>query len=96
MQGPDSQIGGASSGSIARQGARLAVQVDVLRKSQHLSRRQLADRAGIGVTTVRKILKGEGNPTLDTLLALANVLGLHSIEELFGPLPSHEILSKRD
>lgn len=32
------------------------------------------------------------NPTLDKLVALATFYGLHSIEELFGPLPSSALM----
>jgi transcriptional regulator with XRE-family HTH domain len=36
----------------------------------------LADLAGVGLRTVKKIESGKGNPTVDTLIKLAEVLGM--------------------
>jgi len=46
-------------------------------------RQALADRAGIAKTTLFKIESGRGNPTLETLAALGDCLGV-AIAELIG------------
>jgi transcriptional regulator with XRE-family HTH domain len=55
---------------------------------RELSARQLADRAGIGIGTVRVLVNGGGNPTLSTLLALVRALEIGGVELLLGELPS--------
>jgi hypothetical protein len=35
---------------------------------------------------------GRSDPTLSTLLAVAEALGLHSLEELFGTFVSHVLI----
>ena len=50
----------------------LATAVRRLRERRGLSLQQLADRSGVAKTTLFKIESGRGNPTLDTLLALAD------------------------
>lgn len=46
------------------------------RKTLRVTQRQLADYAGLSINTVYQIERGQANPTLETLLALADTLGL--------------------
>ena len=48
--------------------------------------RALAQLSGLGIGTVANLVRGESDPTLSTMLALAAALDLHSIEELIAPL----------
>jgi transcriptional regulator with XRE-family HTH domain len=55
--------------------ARIAASLRALRQRQGLSVAQLAERSGIARATVTKLEAGHGNPTIDTLYALADTLG---------------------
>jgi len=46
------------------------------RKSLKITQPDLADLANISVNTLYKIERGEGNPTLDVLEKIVDVLGL--------------------
>lgn len=46
------------------------------RKEAGLTQQAVADRAGLSVTTVRRVESGKGNPTFDTVLALADALDI--------------------
>ena len=63
--------------------AALAANVRRLRAARGLTLRQLADRAGVAKTTLYKIEARRGNPTLDTLVALAAFFGV-GLDELAG------------
>ncbi|MFD1630231.1 helix-turn-helix domain-containing protein [Pseudopedobacter beijingensis] len=53
-----------------------------LRISQNLSQEELANSAGIPISQVGRIERGEINPTLSTIHALSSALNLN-IERLF-------------
>ena len=57
-------------GQLAAVGARIAK----IRKQRQLSRRVVAELAGIHENTLKKIESGAGNPTLSVLLAIADAL----------------------
>lgn len=46
------------------------------RKARKIGQEQLADIAGISPRTLRDIEKGIGNPELETLMKICNVLGM--------------------
>ncbi len=46
------------------------------RRGLRISRAALAERTGLSVPTLNRILDGEGNPTLETLVALSSALGV--------------------
>lgn len=46
------------------------------RKSLGLSQRMLADIAGMSVNTLTALERGEGNPSLSTLMTLTDTLGM--------------------
>lgn len=55
------------------------------RKALKVTQPQLAALAGVSVTTLYQIERGQGNPTLDTLDKIADVLGMEvclSIQKL--------------
>jgi DNA-binding XRE family transcriptional regulator len=68
---------------VARRATTLATSVRRLRESHGLSLQQLAERAGVAKTTLFKIERGRGNPTLETMLALAECFSV-SLGELLG------------
>ena len=63
--------------------ARIAASLRALRQRQGLSVAQLAERSGIARATVTKLEAGQGNPTIDTLYALADTLGA-ALGDLIG------------
>jgi transcriptional regulator with XRE-family HTH domain len=54
---------------------RIAVTLRTLRQRRGLSVAQLAERSGVARATLTKLEAGQGNPTIDTLYALADTLG---------------------
>lgn len=46
------------------------------REELGVTQEQLAELAGVGLRTVKEIDAGKGNPTVSTLLKLADVLGM--------------------
>ena len=46
------------------------------RKARKIVQEQLADIAGISPRTLRDVEKGIGNPELETLMKICNVLGM--------------------
>ena len=46
------------------------------RKMLHISQGMLAGLSGIGINTLTKIERGEGNPTIGSLSRIMDVLGL--------------------
>lgn len=79
----------------ARQLARVAERLKELRGSA-ISQRELARRTGLSPGTIGQIEQGRHEPRLGTLLALRGALGVSSIEELLGPMPSTALESVRE
>ena len=46
------------------------------REALHVTQEKLAELAGVGLRTLKQFESGKGNPTLETLQKLADVLGL--------------------
>jgi len=46
------------------------------REALKVTQEQLAELSGVGLRTLKAIESGKGNPTIDTLTKLAEVLGL--------------------
>ncbi|GAA4712566.1 helix-turn-helix domain-containing protein [Phytohabitans rumicis] len=55
--------------------ARIAANLRTLRENRGLSVVALAERSGVGRATLTNLEAGRGNPTIDTLYALADALG---------------------
>ncbi|MBO4536664.1 MAG: helix-turn-helix transcriptional regulator [Bacteroidales bacterium] len=51
-------------------------QIKRRRKMLGVTQRQLAELSGIGINTLTKIEREEGNPTLDVLYKVLDTLGL--------------------
>ena len=51
-------------------------QIKERRKSLKVTQRQLAELSGIGINTLTKIERGEGNPRLNILEQVRDTLGL--------------------
>lgn len=68
-----------------------------LREQQNLSISAVADRAGLSKSTLSKLERGNGNPSIDTLWGLARVLGV-SFATLFEEIgqPDVEVLRFKD
>jgi len=59
---------------------RLSARLKSLRRAQHLSQEQLAERAGLHRNFVSLMERGLNQPTVDTLFRLANALGIPADE----------------
>ncbi len=69
----------------------LAQNVKFLRRLLRMSQEDLAGRMSVSVPTISAIERGVRNVNLDTLVALADALGV-SVEDLFGaPSPAKSI-----
>lgn len=71
----------------ARQLAHVAGRLRDLRGTA-MSQRELGRRTGLSPRTIGQIEQGRHEPRLGTMLALRRALGVASIEELIGPMPS--------
>ncbi|MEK6371897.1 MAG: helix-turn-helix transcriptional regulator [Acidobacteriota bacterium] len=56
--------------------AAVGAKIGRVREQRKLSRRVVADLAGIHENTLKKIEGGEGNPTLSVLFGIAEALGV--------------------
>ncbi|MGX1592815.1 helix-turn-helix transcriptional regulator [Glutamicibacter sp. NPDC055491] len=54
----------------------LGAELQRVRKQNGLTQEQLAELAGISERTLRSIERGTGNPSIEAVLSVANVLGL--------------------
>lgn len=52
------------------------------RRFLKINQQELADLAGVSINTVVAVERGTGNPQLDTLLSICNVLGLILVTKL--------------
>jgi transcriptional regulator with XRE-family HTH domain len=73
----------------ARESAQIGERLKSLRGKRPL--RDLGESARLSPSTINQIELGKRQPKLGTMLALCQALGLHSIEELIGPLPSQTL-----
>ena len=44
-----------------------------------ISQQDLSDYSGVGISTVKDLERGVGNPSIDTLMKILNVVGLEMI-----------------
>jgi len=61
----------------------LGARVRKLRRSKRLSQIVLAELAGVHYNTLRRIENGRSNPSVDSLVRIAETLGT-TVAELFG------------
>ena len=79
--------------SVLHNSEGLGARLQALRAATGLSLEQAARSAGISAGQLSQLERGvSANPRLSTLAALARAYGCHSLEELFGPLPSQHFL----
>ncbi len=64
--------------------ARLGTRLRTLRRARGWTQEQLAERAGLSYKFIGEIERGQSNPTLETLVALAQALDL-DVVDLLGP-----------
>ena len=57
----------------------LGIELQRARKQNALTQEQLAELAGISERTLRSIERGVGNPSIEAVLSVANVLGLRIV-----------------
>src|ERR1700728_396858 len=85
----------ATEGQLsARESAQIGARLKELRGKRPL--RDLGESAQLSPSTINQIELGNRQPKLGTMLALCAALGLHSIEELIGPLPSQTLRPRRE
>jgi transcriptional regulator with XRE-family HTH domain len=77
---------------IPRDRAVLGARVGLLRVENGWTHHVLGQRAGISGTYLRQLEEGQRNPGLDHLLRLARAFNLASLEQLFGPMPTEELV----
>lgn len=68
--------------SIRREQGRFGKRIRSLRMERGLSQMALAELVGVHLNSINKIELGDGNPTLATVVALGEALGV-SVRELF-------------
>ena len=61
---------------------KLRVEIKNRRRFLKINQQELADLAGVSINTVVAVERGTGNPQLDTLLSICNVLGLTLVTKL--------------
>lgn len=51
-------------------------EIKIRRKTLAISQRDLAEMAGVGLSTIKDIERGKGNPSLSTISRILDVLGM--------------------
>lgn len=51
-------------------------EIKLRRKTLVISQRDLAEMAGVGLSTIKDIERGKGNPSLSTISRILDVLGM--------------------
>lgn len=60
----------------------LGKQIKARRQTLNIKQQELADLAGVSINTIVAVERGTGNPRIDTLFSICNVLGLQLITQL--------------
>lgn len=79
-------------GGISRDRAILAARIGQLRADAGWTYTELSRQCGMNATYLKQIEAGIRSPGVDRLFALARAFRLQSIEQLFGPLPTEDII----
>ncbi len=74
---------------------RFGARVKQLRKARRLTQEQLAERAGLSYKFVGELERGRGNPTLTTLAAISEGLGVGLVDLLGVEVADRPRLSAR-
>ena len=62
----------------------IGIQIKTRRREVNIDQSTLAALAGVGINTLVAIERGNGNPRLDTIISVADTLGLQLILTLKG------------
>ena len=62
----------------------IGIQIKTRRRELNIDQSTLAALAGVGINTLVAIERGNGNPRLDTIISVADTLGLQLILTLKG------------
>ena len=62
----------------------IGIQIKARRRELNIDQSTLAALAGVGINTLVAIERGNGNPRLDTIISVADTLGLQLILTLKG------------
>jgi len=57
-------------------------QIKLRRQELKIKQQELADLASVSINTIVAVERGTGNPQIETLLSICNVLGLQLITKL--------------
>ncbi len=77
---------GAAPPAVRRALRAVAEDVSTWRRLRGLTQAQLADRAGVGVNTLRRLEAGDGGVTLENVLRILRVLGvLEGVSDALDP-----------
>ncbi|WEK52120.1 MAG: XRE family transcriptional regulator [Candidatus Kaistia colombiensis] len=83
-----------SDGETSRNGDSIAATLRRLRREADLTLQELADRCGLASSTLSKIENGQMSPTYDTMLRVADGLGL-DMADLFTGTSSKDVGGRR-
>lgn len=75
-------------------GQYIAIHMKSFRREYGLSQEQLSERSGVPRSTIASLERGEGNPTLQVLVGIAQGLGVEMASLLRKPIPT-AVLYKR-
>lgn len=73
----------------------LGTRLKQLRRARRLTQEQLAERAGLSYKFVGEVERGRGNPTLTTMAALSEALGVELIDLLGVELDRPRLSSRQ-
>ncbi len=77
-------------------GQHIAIHMKAYRKNCGLSQEQLSKRSGVPRSTIASLERGEGNPTLQVLVGIAQGLGVEMASLLQKPQPTAFLYKKKD
>ncbi len=77
-------------------GQYIAIHMKSFRREFGLSQEQLSERSGIPRSTIASLERGEGNPTLQVLVGIAQGLGVEMASLLQKPIPTAVLYKKKD
>lgn len=72
----------------------LGHRIRLARKSKSLTQEELAEKAGLSTTYIGRLERGEKTPSVQTLVILAESLGISPLDllvDLEGPLGRHHV-----
>ena len=77
-------------------GQYIAIHMKSFRREYGLSQEQLSERSGVPRSTIASLERGEGNPTLQVLVGIAQGLGVEMASLLQKPIPTAVLHKKKD